>query len=174
MWNAEICSIICYWMYLFTCFEVQVQLVGVSIERPAELHLYLESLSPADDQLLPVIQVGVMLPSVLTRLWAEQVHRTHRQLYFWEKGKFIIKCLYVMCLCHCCYGFDIWRGSWRVIVIWESWAEPRPNNFILQFTLQTSATVPSISFASPFSGFGFTGSGAGVGGLTNSTLSVIS
>ena len=55
-------------MYLFTCFEVQVQLVGVSIERPAELHLYLESLSPADDQLLPVIQVGVMLPSVLTRL----------------------------------------------------------------------------------------------------------
>lgn len=51
-----------------TCFEVQVQLVSVSVERPAELHFYLESLSSADDQLLPVIQVGVMLPSILTRL----------------------------------------------------------------------------------------------------------
>lgn len=65
---------------LHTCFQVHMQLVSVSIEGPVELQFYLEGLSSADDQLLPVIQVSVVLLSVLTRLRAQQVHRTHRQL----------------------------------------------------------------------------------------------
>lgn len=67
---------------LHTCFQVHIQLVSVSTEGPVELHLHLEGLSPADDHLIPVIRVSVVLPSVLTRLRAQQVHRTHRQLDF--------------------------------------------------------------------------------------------
>lgn len=74
-----------------TCFQVHVQLVSVSIEGPVELQFYLEGLSSADDQLVPVIQVSVVLLPVLTRLRAQQVHRTHRQLYFWERESFNVK-----------------------------------------------------------------------------------
>ncbi|TNN74465.1 hypothetical protein EYF80_015245 [Liparis tanakae] len=48
----------------------QVQLVIVSIEGPVELQLHLEGLSSADDQLVALIQVGVVLLSVLARLGA--------------------------------------------------------------------------------------------------------
>lgn len=61
-----------------TCFHVHVQPVGVRVEGPAQLHFYPERLPSADDQLIPMIQVGVVLCSVPTRLRAQQVHRTHR------------------------------------------------------------------------------------------------
>lgn len=61
-----------------TCLHVQVQLVAVLVEGPAQLQLYLEGLPSADDQLVPVEQLGVVLCSVLARLGAQQVHRTHR------------------------------------------------------------------------------------------------
>lgn len=54
--------------WLHTCFQLQVQLVSVSTEGPVELNLYLEGLASAKDQLIPVIQVSVMLLSVLTCL----------------------------------------------------------------------------------------------------------
>lgn len=52
--------------YPRTCFQVQMQLVSVSIEGPVELHLYLEGLPSADDQLALIKLVGVVLSSVLT------------------------------------------------------------------------------------------------------------
>lgn len=68
-----------------TCFQVHVKLVGVGIEGPVELQFYLEGLSSADDQLLPMIQVSVVLLPVLAHLRAQQVHGTHWKLYFWER-----------------------------------------------------------------------------------------
>lgn len=51
-----------------------MQLVGFRAEGPAELQFCLEGLSSANDQLIPVIQVGVMLQSVLSFLGAQQIH----------------------------------------------------------------------------------------------------
>lgn len=64
-----------------TCFHVQAQVVGVGAEGPVELHLDLEGLPSADDQLVSRIHLGVVLGSVPARLRAQQVHRTHRQLH---------------------------------------------------------------------------------------------
>ena len=66
-----------------TCLEVQVHLVRVLVEGPAQLQLDLEGLASPQDQLVPVEGVRVVLGAVLTRLSAQQVHRPHTQLHLW-------------------------------------------------------------------------------------------
>lgn len=67
---------------LGTCSQLHVQLVRVAVVRPVELDFDLEGLPSAEDQLVPVVQVCVVLRAVLTRLGAQQIHRTHRQMQF--------------------------------------------------------------------------------------------
>lgn len=62
-----------------------MQLVHVSAEGSVELQLNVEHLSSADDQLVSMVQIRMVLPSVLAHLGAQQVHRTHRQPRFCEE-----------------------------------------------------------------------------------------
>ena len=57
--------------------------VRVLVVGPAQLQLDLEGLASPQDQLVPVVGVGVVLRAVLTRLRAQQVHRPHTQLHLW-------------------------------------------------------------------------------------------
>lgn len=121
-----------------------MQLVSVSTEGPVELQLYLEGLSSANDQLISVIQVSVMLLSVLSFTGAQQIHRTYWQLHFWGR-----KVAYT--------DLDM-----RLYIAAEVCPE-NPKLPSISFASPFSAVCLSGSGA---------GVGSGAGGLTNSTLSV--
>lgn len=51
-----------------TCLQLQMQLVRVDVERSREVQHNLEGLASADDELVAVELLGVVLLTVLTRL----------------------------------------------------------------------------------------------------------
>lgn len=62
-----------------TCLQFQVKLVSVPVQGSRQSDPHLERLPPADDEVLILVEVGVMLGAVLPRLALHQVDRLHSE-----------------------------------------------------------------------------------------------
>lgn len=62
-----------------TCLQFQVKCVSVPVQGPRQSDPHLERLSPADDEVLTLVEVGVVIGAVLPRLALHQVDGSHSE-----------------------------------------------------------------------------------------------
>lgn len=73
-----------------TCLQFQVKLVGVSVQGSRQSDPHLERLPPADDEVLALVEVGVVLGAVLPRLALHQVDGSHSEEELWRNTNMVL------------------------------------------------------------------------------------
>lgn len=64
-----------------------MQLVRVDVEMAGKVEHNLKGLASADDELIAVVLLGMVLLTILASLWAEQVHGEYDQRQIWKKDE---------------------------------------------------------------------------------------
>lgn len=66
-----------YWLINLTKFELEVQFVGFGLERSWELYPHLKRLPSADNEVIAVVMLCVMIHTVFTFFGLDEVYGLH-------------------------------------------------------------------------------------------------